>query len=70
MTAFTITEIGQAISFWRNCNATGVDAALCTEARKLADIYGTMIYNRMDAGEATLLNSEQAIALNTALRAC
>jgi hypothetical protein len=68
MTAFTITQIEQAINFWRSRNATGDDAALCAEARKLADIYGTMIYEHMDTVDATALSSEQAIALDTALR--
>ncbi len=68
MTAFTITEIEQAINFWRNRNVTGEDAALCAEARTLADIYGTMIYQRMNTVDSTVLSSEQAIALDAALR--
>ena len=46
MSTFTITEIEQAINVWRNRQPSGEDAALCPQARRLADIYGEMIYTR------------------------
>jgi hypothetical protein len=67
MSVFTIIDVEQAINYWRELKPAGQDAALCREARVLADAYGQMIFSRADAIEASSLNSEQIQALTSAL---
>ena len=67
MSVFTIIDVEQAINYWRELKPAGQDAALCREARVLAEAYGQMIFSRADAIEASSLNSEQIQALESAL---
>jgi hypothetical protein len=67
MSTFTIIDVERAINYWRELKPAGHDAALCREARVLADAYGQMIYSRADAIDASSLNSEQIQALTSAL---
>ncbi|MEM5389791.1 DUF3717 domain-containing protein [Paraburkholderia phymatum] len=43
----TVTEIEQAINYWRAREPSGEGDALCPKGRLLADAYGQMIYERM-----------------------
>jgi hypothetical protein len=67
MPTFTITEIEQAINVWRNSQPSGEDAVLCPQARRLADIYGEMIYTRATVVDVASLTAEQVQAVTTAL---
>jgi Protein of unknown function (DUF3717) len=67
MSIFTIIDVERAINYWRELKPTGHDAALCREARVLADAYGQMIFSRADAIDTTSLSSEQIQALTSAL---
>jgi hypothetical protein len=67
MSVFTIIDVEQAINYWRELKPAGQDAALCREARVLADVYGQMIFSRADAIDASSLGSEQIQALRSAL---
>ena len=67
MPTFTIANIEQAINVWRNRQASGEDAALCPKARRLADIYGEMIYTRATVVDVASLTTEQVQAVSTAL---
>jgi hypothetical protein len=67
MPTFTISQIEEAINFWRGRQAAGEDAALCPKARSLADIYGKMIYQRADTVEVAALTPEQVDAITMAL---
>ena len=67
MPTFTIANIEQAINVWRNRQASGEDAALCRKARRLADIYGEMIYTRAISIDVSSLTAEQVEAITIAL---
>jgi hypothetical protein len=43
----TVAEIEQAINYWRTRERSGEGGALCPKGRLLDDIYGQMIYERM-----------------------
>jgi Protein of unknown function (DUF3717) len=59
----TISEIEVAINSWRDRKPSNDSAALCFEARKLADVYGFMIFTRQNEVELSSLNNEQRAAL-------
>ncbi|WP_244808676.1 DUF3717 domain-containing protein [Caballeronia zhejiangensis] len=63
----TITEIESAINYWRSRQAATDDFAVCPRARVLADVYGTMIYQRRERVEARTLTAEQNEAIALAL---
>ena len=67
MPTFTIAEIEQAINIWRDRQASGEDATLCPKARRLADIYGEMIYTHATTIDVSSLSAEQVEAVTTAL---
>src|SRR5260370_9761427 len=67
MNTYTINQIEDAINYWREHQASGEDAALCPRARVLADVYGLMIYHRMETVLANALSPEQNESLNLAL---
>jgi hypothetical protein len=66
-TFLTVAEIEQAINYWRARQAAGEDGALCRKARLLADIYGHMIYERMQVIDVSRLAAEQVDAVYIAL---
>ncbi|MFM0732716.1 DUF3717 domain-containing protein [Paraburkholderia sediminicola] len=66
-TFLTVAEIEQAINYWCARQASGEDGALCRKARLLADIYGQMIYERMQVIDVSRLSAEQVDAVNIAL---
>lgn len=67
-TFLTVAEIEHAINYWRARQASGEDGALCRKACLLADIYGQMIYERMQVIDASRLAAEQVDAVNAALK--
>lgn len=67
MNEYTITEIASAINYWRSRQAATDDFAVCPRARVLADVYGTMIYQRRERVEARTLTAEQNEAIALAL---
>ncbi|CAH2813447.1 MAG: hypothetical protein CBCREVIR_3640 [Candidatus Burkholderia crenata] len=67
MSIFTIIDVERAINYWRELKPAGQDAALCREARVLADAYGQMIFSRADTIDTASLSSEQIQALTRAL---
>ncbi|QIE25859.1 hypothetical protein SBC1_48680 (plasmid) [Caballeronia sp. SBC1] len=67
MSVFTILDVERAINYWRELKPAGQDAALCREARVLADAYGQMIFSHADAIDTSSLSSEQIQALTSAL---
>jgi hypothetical protein len=64
---FTISEIEQAINYWRVQEAPGMDGALCATARILADVYGRMIYHRAASVDISQFSPEQVEAIPVAL---
>ncbi|WP_018441931.1 DUF3717 domain-containing protein [Trinickia symbiotica] len=66
-TDLTITEIEQAINYWCARQAPGEDGALCASARPLADVYGLMIYERVQTIDVSRLTPEQREAIRIAL---
>lgn len=67
MRVFNIAEIEFAISYWRARIVPDDGAVLCAPARSLADLYGRMIFDRLDAVPESALNAEQGAALSAAL---
>ena len=67
MNEHTITDIENAINYWRSRQAATDDYAVCPRARVLADVYGTTIYHRRERVEARNLTREQNEALGLAL---
>ncbi|KVV25092.1 hypothetical protein WK78_03085 [Burkholderia cepacia] len=66
----TITEIENAINYWRAKYPSSQDAAaLCKEARVLADVYATMIVERATTISAGALTQKQCDALHVATTA-
>lgn len=63
----TISEIEQAINFWRSKEPANTDSALCARARVLAEVYGMMIYDRATSVAASRLTPEQLDAVRVAL---
>jgi hypothetical protein len=63
----TIAEIEQAINYWRTRERSGEGGALCPKGRLLADIYGQMIYERMQVIDVSRLAPEQIKAVHIAL---
>ncbi|MGT2457652.1 DUF3717 domain-containing protein [Cupriavidus basilensis] len=61
----TIAEIETAINAWCKRRPAGPHNhyAVCREARKLADIYGVMIYERLASVPLDTLTVEQRTAL-------
>lgn len=46
----TLTELEQAINYWRNLNpSTGEESALSAEVNALATIYALMIFHQQNA---------------------
>jgi hypothetical protein len=67
MNEYTITDIENAINYWRSRQAATDDFAVCPRARVLADVYGTMIYHQRERVEARSLTAEQNEAIGLAL---
>ncbi|HHV7525705.1 TPA: DUF3717 domain-containing protein [Burkholderia orbicola] len=66
----TITEIENAINYWRAKYPSSQDAAaLCKEARVLADVYATMIVERAVTVPTGALTQKQRDALHVATAA-
>ncbi|WP_238558646.1 DUF3717 domain-containing protein [Paraburkholderia phenoliruptrix] len=67
MKAFlTVTEIKQAINYWRTREPSSEGCALCPKGRLLADIYGQVIYQRMQVIDISRLAPEQIEAAHIA----
>lgn len=43
----TIVQVEEAINYYRSRHPVGDDAALCKDARVLADLYGRMIFENL-----------------------
>ncbi|WP_250490953.1 DUF3717 domain-containing protein [Caballeronia sp. INML2] len=67
MNEYTVTDIENAINYWRSRQAATDDFAVCPRAGVLADVYGTMIYHRRERVEARHLTAEQNEAIGLAL---
>ncbi|SOE91451.1 Protein of unknown function [Caballeronia arationis] len=67
MNEYSITDIENAINYWRSRQAATDDFAVCPRARMLADVYGTMIYHQRERVEARNLTAEQNEAIALAL---
>jgi hypothetical protein len=67
MNTYTIGQIEDAINYWRDHQASGEDAALCPRARVFADIYGLMIFHRMEVVPANKLTAAQNESMSLAL---
>lgn len=67
MTTYTIEQVETAINYSRQCHASGEDAALCANARVLADIYGLMIYSHALSVFAETFTVEQTHAMTVGL---
>jgi hypothetical protein len=65
--AFTIADLERAINYWCTRQQSGEDGALCPNARRLADIYGLMIYERSTTIEASRLTADQREVLRIGL---
>lgn len=73
----SILQIERAINFWRDLDAArqavgaesmiGSVMTLGRESRRLADVYGLMIHNRVAEVEMDSLSDEQKAALATAI---
>lgn len=61
---YTIADIDQGINFWRSKRPTNENAALCAEARALADHYGQMIFERRASIAAESLSQPARDALS------
>jgi hypothetical protein len=63
----SVAQIEAAINIWRNRKPAAAPdedgAALCFEARKLADVYGVMIVTRQYEVELSSLSEAQRAAL-------
>jgi hypothetical protein len=64
-TEYSITEIEAAINVWRNVEA-GPNVVLGSNARKLAEIYGLMIFKRADTIDVADLTAQQIESLTAA----
>ncbi|RQR11366.1 DUF3717 domain-containing protein [Burkholderia stagnalis] len=70
MTAsYTISEMEQAINFWRERDQSGADAALCAGARALAKPYTLMFLAKRTSIDKAELMPDQLAALQEALNA-
>lgn len=67
MNSYTIDQIERAINIWRARQASGSDAALCRQARVLAEPYALAIFEQRTAINESDLSAEQIAALNEAL---
>ncbi|SAL51277.1 hypothetical protein AWB73_05364 [Caballeronia turbans] len=64
---YTITDIENAINYWRSRQAATDDFAVCPRAWVPADVYGAMIYHQRERVEARNLTPEQNEAIGLAL---
>jgi hypothetical protein len=64
---YSITDIEEAINYWRSRQASTDDFSICTRGRVLADVYGSMIFHRQEIVEPRTLTAEQNEALSLAL---
>ncbi|WP_045463965.1 DUF3717 domain-containing protein [Caballeronia cordobensis] len=64
---YSITDVEQAINYWRARQASTDDFSICPRGRVLADVYGSMIFYRQEAVEPRTLTAEQNEALSLAL---
>lgn len=64
----TIAQIEAAINAWsRRAPPTHANGySVCREARKLADVYGAMIHDRVSSVERASLTDDQRAALDGA----
>lgn len=67
MNKYSITDIENAINYWRSRQAATDDFAVCRRARVLADVSGAMIYHRRERVAASSLTPEQNEAIGLAL---
>lgn len=67
MNFYSIADIENAINYWRDRQASGDNFAVCSRARVLADVYGSMIFFGSDRVEAKSLTPDQNEALSLAL---
>ncbi|MBW5286539.1 DUF3717 domain-containing protein [Burkholderia gladioli] len=63
---YTLTDIENAINFWRNKQDSGEDFALCKPARVLAEPYTLMFMTRRERIRADELTPEQQTAMDGA----
>lgn len=64
-TSYSITEIENAINYWRSRQASGEDLSVCPRARALADVYGAVIFHRRESVDAKTLTAYQNEAMST-----
>lgn len=64
---YTIEQLEKAINIWCSRNAAGIDAALCKQARILAEPYAMAIMEQRTAIDAATLSAAQLDALSVAL---
>jgi hypothetical protein len=62
----SVAQIETAINIWRSRKPSKDGAALCFEARKLADVYGVMIVTGQHEVELASLTEIQRAALAVA----
>ncbi|AOD16790.1 DUF3717 domain-containing protein [Xanthomonas fragariae] len=67
MRVFNITEIEFAINYWRTRIVPDDGALMCAPALSLLQLYGHMIFDRIEAVPEAALDAEQGIALSVAL---
>ncbi|MGX8291525.1 DUF3717 domain-containing protein [Xanthomonas oryzae pv. oryzae] len=67
MRVFNIAEIEFAINYWRTRIVPDDGAVLCAPALSLLQLYGHMIFDRLDAVPESALDTEQGVALSVAL---
>jgi hypothetical protein len=67
MNSYTIDQIERAINIWRARQASGSDAALCRQARVLAEPYALAIFEQRTTINEADLSPEQITAINEAL---
>ncbi|MFM0051550.1 DUF3717 domain-containing protein [Caballeronia grimmiae] len=64
---YSITDVEQAINYWRGRQASTDDFSICPRGRVLADVYGSMIFHQQEFVDPRTLTSEQNEALSLAL---
>jgi predicted Fe-S protein YdhL (DUF1289 family) len=58
MTALHITDIEAAINWWRECSPSPDGVVACAEVLALAEVYGTLVYERRSECDETMLSAE------------
>ncbi|CAZ15835.1 DUF3717 domain-containing protein [Xanthomonas albilineans] len=67
MRVFNIAEIEFAINYWRTRIVPDDGALMCAPALSLLQLYGHMIFDRIEAVPESELDAEQGVALSVAL---